>query len=264
MKNEFILAYPKQELLEALISNPAIQHTDIDGCESFGYRGKETNGFRAFAEVFDGLTGLSYFSRREELEKSTTEIHPIPYILFERADESIYTYQRGKETEEGRLAGDDSVGVGGHPEIKDAAPPLQFVPYLHAFAAALDEWLTYGTDLQTLVAAILREAHEEVRLVPVVNSGFVDLDTDYDFRFHGFLYDKTNDVGIRHLAMVFTVKIPNDMDVKSKEMVIEDRGFFQPEEIIERNKQGLIRLENWSKVMVEHLAYLKTLKPAVV
>jgi predicted NUDIX family phosphoesterase len=253
MKSEFILAYPKQPLLDALRSDPSIQCLNDERCEIFEYRGKETNGFKAFAEVFDGMTRDAYFGRREELEKSLTEIHPIPYIVFERPDHSVYQYQRGKDTEEGRLAGDDSVGVGGHVEQRDAVNGIDFVPYLHAFVADVENWLAFGKDLQAMLTAILREANEEVRLMPVENNSYIDLDTGFGFRFIGAMYDETNDVGVRHLALVFAVKIPANMDVLSKETVIEDRGFSLPEQLVDRNNKGLIKLENWSRVVLELL-----------
>jgi predicted NUDIX family phosphoesterase len=253
MKSEFILAYPKQPLLDALRSDPSIQCLNDERCEIFEYRGKETNGFKAFAEVFDGMTRDAYFGRREELEKSLTEIHPIPYIVFEQPDHSVYQYQRGKETEEGRLAGDDSVGVGGHVEQKDAVSGVQFVPYLHAFAAELDNWSTYGQDLRAMITAILREAHEEVDVgVKPVNK-LINLDVGFDFRFVGAMYDETNEVGHTHLALVFVARIPSATEVRSKEKVIEDRGFSLPEQLIDRNNKGLVKLENWSRVVLELL-----------
>jgi predicted NUDIX family phosphoesterase len=259
MKREFILGYPKQFLLSYLaracnrVGYGAAQlYTPIQGDE---------NGFKAFADLFDGLTAEAFFKRREELEKSHTEIHPIPYLIYRRQDGTVYDYQRGKLIEEERLAGDDSVGIGGHPEIKDACDGIQFVPYLHAFAAALEKWSDYGVDLQTMITAIIREAYEEVRLRPATAEGrMLDLDTNFGFRFIGALYDESNDVGLRHLGLVFEVSIPNNQSVESKETIIEDRGFFLPEKLILENADGVKRLENWSHVVLQHLIAEKTAK----
>ena len=255
MKREFILGYPKQFLLNYLartcnrVGYGAAQlYTPIQG---------DKNGFKAFADLFDGLTGEAFFKRREELEKSHTDIHPIPYFAYEREDGSLYLYQRGKEIEEGRLAGDDSIAPGGHVEQKDAVEGIQFVSYLHAFVAALDNWLSYGSDLQAMITAILREAHEEVGLVPVVNNAMINTDA-FGFRFVGALYDESNDVGLRHLGLLFVIRIPNNMDVRSKEKVILDRGFHQPADLLFTNEHGAIKLENWSKVFLEHLIVEKT------
>jgi predicted NUDIX family phosphoesterase len=260
MKNEFILAYPKHNLLRDIQASPPIDLVVYEKAKLFAFTKPHENGFEAFARVFDGLTQDAVFARREELEKSPTMIHPIPYIVFEREDNSVYLYQRGKESGEGRLAGDESIAPGGHVEIDDAVNGIPFVPYLHAYGAALDYWKEYGKDLQAMITAVFREVHEEVDLVPVVNKGFINLDAGFGFEFIGALYDETNEVGTVHLGLVFKVKIPNTMNVVSKESVIIDRGFFLPEELLNEDSKGLIKLENWSKVVAAHLFNQRCLK----
>jgi hypothetical protein len=72
-------------------------------------------------------------------------------------------------------------------EIDDAVNGIPFVPYLHAYGAALDYWKEYGKDLQAMITAVFREVHEEVDLVPVVNKGFINLDAGFGFEFIGAL-----------------------------------------------------------------------------
>jgi predicted NUDIX family phosphoesterase len=270
MKTEFILAYPKHILMEHLCANVRgpnrCRTTSETGMFAAGpalfytYDKAHHNGFEAFAEIFDGLSGIAEFGRREEIEKDFTKLHPIPYIVFQRPDDSTYLYQRGKLGGEGRLSGNESVGIGGHVEIGDGVNAIPFVSYLYKFAAGLPDWLKYGVDLRAMVTAVLREFNEEVRLKLTPVNQMVDLDAGYEFEFLGALHDQSDGVGQNHLGLVFRMMIPQDAEVVTREKGVEDRGFFLPEQIIDDSKKGLISLENWSKIVVSHLYDQRCLK----
>jgi predicted NUDIX family phosphoesterase len=261
IKKEFILSYNVIALLTHLVGCVDLVPEEFGKATLFRYKGAHQNGLLAIADVLSGLTAAASFKRRHELETSQAEIHPIPYIVFQKESDAVWQYQRGKGVGEERLALDDSIAPGGHVDLADAVRGAPMVPYMLQFSMPAAAVNRDDASIIAIIAATIREMGEEVTLRPEHVHGGINLD-DFNFGFEliGLLHDETNEVGSVHLGLVFRLRMPNDWVITSREAGIEARGFKLPEQLLQENEQGIIKLENWSKVVAQHLYNERSLK----
>jgi predicted NUDIX family phosphoesterase len=254
MKTEFIPSYPDMDLIQHLIRRAHVIFGLTEKAIIFAPNDDGTNALHQCADMFSGLDHVATFSRREELEdKDCRRIHPIPYILIENEDQDIYTYQRGKESGEGRLAGNDSIGVGGHPEDVDAVVGATELGWYDEFYHSKKFWDKFSRDVQAIVSAVVREGNEEVSIVPEAPYGYDDVKDRIKLTYLGAMHDETDEVGKVHLAVVFKLTVPNFMKVFSREKLIIDRGFISRADLKAKHAAGELKLENWSKLLIDHL-----------
>lgn len=255
MKKEFILSYDRRSLFSVLQNHASLTPSVGPTHTFFKYTGEhQDNGLAAIGDVFHGLAMHAIFARRHELETLATQIHPIPYIVAQRDNDQVWQYQRGKGVGEERLAGDDSIAPGGHVEIVDAVNSAPAVAYMMKFCMGLPAWNDYSDDVKAMITATIRELHEEILVRPTQNvRGGFNLDELFKFELLGLLFDETDEVGKVHLGLVFRLRLPSDWEVLSREAQIENRGFKLPEKLLAEHRDGLIKLESWSRILAHRL-----------
>lgn len=177
------------------------------------------SGFRSFSqEVFDALMLPEFmeFRPRSTVEEDPTFKQLIPYAILESeidGERSIFQYTRGKGQGEKRLHALRSIGIGGHISEEDA-----------------------GND-DLYKSGMLRELHEET----VIESEFED-------RVVGFIYDDTTPVGRVHLGVVHILKLAEPL-ARAKETELTMSGFAPVAEL----KSELDRFETWSQLCLDNL-----------
>jgi predicted NUDIX family phosphoesterase len=125
----------------------------------------------------------------------------LPYVTFRRGDQ-VLPYLRGKAVGEKRLAGNVSVGWGGHIDIIDLVFDANSVIDVVA----------------TVMKNIKRELGEEMRLFLINDpTGDVDVMEAGELVFNGFINDNSNEVGRLHLGLSFDFKIKDEYDATARE-----------------------------------------------
>lgn len=167
----------------------------------------------------------------------------LPYVMFyqredntERHDALIHVYQRGKQVGESRLAGNNSIGYGGHIDLED----VEVVDTNNSII-----------DLEKTVRnSMLRELWEEVRIGSPDGKNdsvlFYPADAKYNRpHFVGLIIDN-NAVGLLHIGLLFSIRVPFGATVEPAEDVLENMGAFTLAQLKEDQK-----LESWSKLIVD-------------
>jgi len=152
------------------------------------------------------------FLERSKAEEDENYKQLIPYVVM-AFGQRIFAYDRSKTTDEARLQGQTSIGIGGHIETIDAPRGL--------------------TDRDFYFNAVKREVLEEVTVASPVRFDKVV----------GIINDDSNAVGRVHFGVVHLWSL-SAMDVTPKETVIENPRFLSlPEfDVIQE------RLESWSRI----------------
>ncbi|MBN2845537.1 MAG: phosphoesterase [Deltaproteobacteria bacterium] len=153
------------------------------------------------------------FRRRSIVETDYQYKQLIPYIILSH-DNTIFSYRRGKLLNEKRLAGNYSIGLGGHVSVND----------VDLFEVSYHE-------------AMLRELTEEV-----------EIRTNYTQTIVAMLNDDSNDVGRVHIGIIyfFDLKYPA---VFPKEKSINEPEFISIPSLI----KNVERYESWSKICIENI-----------
>lgn len=143
----------------------------------------------------------------------------IPYIVLKNSETGqVFTYSRGQGSEEARLRGNLSIGLGGH----------------------MDELVPEGMSLRTWCdMEAHRELREEAGVTQMLNLEYV-----------GLLCDPTNEVGRVHLGLLAIVTVTPDVISTLEHGVIEHGTWASPEDLMTHAYE---RLENWSKAAVASL-----------
>lgn len=185
----------------------SVRHLRMDNLSDFlpipddFYKTPTVLGDRTFVETDESLQQL------------------IPYIAIVRGD-TLYTYSRGDGSEESRLRGQLSVGLGGH---VDSSPTTDLLSHLQEEAA--------------------RELLEEALLT--VNPA--------EISFRGLLVDSSTSVQRVHLGL-FAVYRLQEHDVIVPESKVVEKGEFLSLEIL-RTPEIYNRLEMWSRIVVDELTH---------
>jgi predicted NUDIX family phosphoesterase len=195
-------------------------------------------------DFWERVTRSFFIGRRHELEQDERFAQFLPYVVLWRKGENetkdVFVYQRTKKVGEERLAGNSSIGMGGHVDLRDVA---------------------YNPDsvvdvLMTAALAISRELNEE--LVFTTPTG-VDVDFDHMRSHHvifpkfaGYINDMSNEVGRVHGGCVFTLEVPAGYEAACKEEELVTVGFTPLAAVNVQNMESwsLIVLENIDKVLV--------------
>lgn len=143
-------------------------------------------------ERLDELTNLAYFVPRVDCEEDATYLQLLPYVVLMAHDGQIVGYNRAsKGNGEARLAGNFSIGFGGHVEIQDAC---------YAFGRNITDWLD---------SAINRELDEEIYLQGTNKGGRqVTLAPEaFPREFQGIICSDDSPVDAVHLGLVYIVRL---------------------------------------------------------
>lgn len=177
-------------------------------------------------------------AEREGLEKNTDYRQLLPYFIIRSlgTDETptrYLTYRRTSKVGEQKLAGNGSIGLGGHVDITDIAyrqlpgrPELEGVVYIDG----------------TLRLAAMREMYEEVGL---------DIN-EHQVTSYGVILDDSDDnkgVGKVHVALVNIIDVDQNTSdtLRCLESELETVGFLTVEELLD---QTTFMLEPWTRELL--------------
>jgi predicted NUDIX family phosphoesterase len=172
-------------------------------------------GFRSYSpNYFQSILDAKQFSfrSRNEVETDPSFKQLIPYLVLRWKDQ-LFHYTRGKSGTEKRLQALRSVGIGGHISQEDSS---------------VEDAYRQG---------MLRELHEEI-----------DLQTSFQEKALGFIYDDRTPVGSVHLGVVHLFDLL-EPKVSPKETAISECGFTPLTELIQQKDH----FETWSQFVFEEL-----------
>ena len=149
----------------------------------------------------------------------------LPYIVVE-CDEKPFLYRRSKKVGESRLAGNTSIGVGGHPTVDDVNTDCQVGFDVPAFSNA-------SAFKSALLNSIERELDEELGIM-------VDARELEDIR---FIVDHSNDVGKLHLGLAMKAVV--DSPVYCAEEELHTIGHVSYAEL-----KTMDIHENWTRILL--------------
>lgn len=179
---------------------------------------------------------------RKLMEDDRQKLHFVLYgIVRQRGTGEVIAYQRPTKGGESRVAGKFSVGIGGHPKGSD---------FLYDSNGVLNTW-------ETLNNAAWRELWEEI-FFSRSHGEFTRLTMDElkevsNIYFHGFLMDQTEDVGMTHLGVFFTLWVEDDILIDAGEDAIMRPHWATVEKLLEKIKDGELDFENWSRFALQHM-----------
>lgn len=208
---------------------------------------------QAFGIVQDGINTMAIAELKERAEQSFILIRRheaetderfgqvLPYILLRQGD-GLFTYQRTSKVGEQRLAGNFSVGIGGHVDMGDIAV-----------------WAGHGQPqmidfLGTLASALGREVDEEIIFTDKDGKEYTlgNLPPDYKKSMTpdiiGIINDLSNPVGRVHYGILMVMTVPMELSVRCAEEELVTVG-FQDLKTMTINEG----FENWSRLAIEHL-----------
>lgn len=146
----------------------------------------------------------------------------IPYIVVRDKEGYVFTYCRGKGSEEARLKGNLSIGLGGH---VDGCPPE---------GTSLKDWF---------VQEARRELNEEVGL---------SFNVSLDIEFTHMIKDATNPVGQVHFGLLAVVTLDRSELKLMEKDIVEGSSWLSVPSLF--NVTNFPRLENWSQAVTRYLA----------
>lgn len=214
-KPQFIVAFDSQWLNEALKVHQGINKISSDILSKYGM-------------------GAMIIAEREVMERVDTFRQLLPYITFTKTDDAgvtrFFAYRRTDKVGEEKLAGNVSIGIGGHVDLVDVMHN-DSVPNL----------------LETVSANVRRELKEELRLEGL------PADSELGMYEVGLLIDNTNEVGLKHLGLVLSAQVPESAVLTCVEEELETMSFMTAEELLDSG----LPLENWTRIVLEHFIIAK-------
>lgn len=148
----------------------------------------------------------------------------LPYVVIKKGDKYL-SYSRGK-VGDSRMAGNYSIGFGGHVDIDD----------LDSVDGNNINWKL------TALWAIERELEEELGLRKTL--------MDDDIGAIHVLYDGSNEVGTVHLGLVYAIEM-TDKDAINATDECKELQWYSADELLARVADGLY--EGWSAIIVNNL-----------
>jgi len=169
--------------------------------------------------------------RRGNMEKDPTYKQLIPYAYIsvaktETEDQKFFVYERLTGAGEARLHNKLSLGVGGHMNKLDG--------------------------FQDIFNEVGRELLEEVEVS--VDGTVLGL-SDLNFSIEGMINDDSNEVGEVHLGIAIKMEAPGSAKVEVQETEELAGQLLTLDQMLEPSVYE--RLENWSKIVVDHLKDLR-------
>lgn len=200
-------------------------------------------GKEAYQQWLDN-TEAFLFQNRGFTEKAHGLLQPLPYLVFYKTGEDgkrrYCAYRRTKKVGEDKLAGNGSIGWGGHVEISDVV----------LYHDAQMEPLGVPNLAATITKSVNREIKEELGFYTKLADG---TDGENEFMVSNVtpnyvLLDRLNEVGRVHIGLVCLIPLPADFEyrVGQPEEHI-DLGLMTAEELLNSD----IELENWTQMVLQ-------------
>ena len=191
-----------------------------------------------------GLNNYSHFDFLDQIQKhivvaqrSMLEENPryrqlLPYVIVRQLQENgeylYFTYRRTSGVGESRLAGNVSIGYGGHIDLIDAE---------YMGNSIIDIF-------RTIYLSAIREIDEEIE----TNMGKGAASGDLNFASQ-FILDDTNEVGKVHVGIIMTFDIPTGIIINCKEDELTSMPPMTAIELLGSN----LPLENWSEIYLRYV-----------
>lgn len=182
---------------------------------------------------------------RHALELNSDYRQILPYVIVRENDGSgitkYVTYRRTSKVGEQRLAGNVSIGFGGHIDLSDII---------------YDEKSVIDLNL-TIQSAATREYTEELEPIDVTVETPEDVSGFYkgDFTIGELLIlDDSNSVGKVHAGFIMIVDLPLNYKMTTVEEELESLPSMTAQELLSSD----LPLENWTKIYLEHVTLLAT------
>lgn len=173
---------------------------------------------------------------RNEVESDFSIKQLVTYCLIINPDKgNILAYDRSKVVGEQRLAGNVSVGIGGHVNYGD----------IYGFGSndndspSIEKYLI----ADGIHNACSREVNEEI-IIPYDRDDFIHV---------GYVNDDGNDVGHVHLGVVYMLLTKEDKIIDSIDSNIMNPRFEPIIDLYRKNLDKEIALESWSEIVVNYL-----------
>ncbi len=178
-----------------------------------------------------------FIGRRHELEMNPDFGQVLPYIMLYNSG-GVFTYQRTSKVGEQRLAGNYSIGIGGHIDAADVAfsgPSIINVrdTFAGAMRRELDEELAFSYNDSEHFCFSELDPVQRVAMAP---------------DFVGVINDTTNEVGRVHYGLLFKMRVPDMIAVRCREDELATVGFTDISADL-----SAMTFENWSVLAIEHL-----------
>lgn len=173
-----------------------------------------------------------WIGRREELERMEIFGQLLPYVVlysFNEGKVRFFTYQRGKGVGESRLAGNFSIGIGGHVDLEDAQSKNSVIDVLG-----------------TINNAMAREIEEEVKFSDGIGN---EVKPQLKPVFFGVINDTRDPVGRVHFGALYGIKIPHDILVECREAELLTIGMMDYAQLGALHTTTGSVLEGWSEIV---------------
>lgn len=185
---------------------------------------------------------------RTNCENDPTKLQIIPYItLFDKKTKEIFIYTRGKASGEQRLAGNCSIGLGGHMETDPSKWP----------ATDGQDVRIEGTPLAlVIIEEALRELEEEI-CITATDELRATIRAKIASGNFGLMYNVRTEVDKLHLAVAFFIAVDKE-DIMSRphEANVISRGQWMSISDIQRAVQaGTFQVEHWTRMVLESVQY---------
>jgi predicted NUDIX family phosphoesterase len=172
-------------------------------------------------------------SRRAELEGDESFGQLLPYVVLYSKDPEgklrYFTYQRGKGVGESRLAGNFSIGIGGHVDLEDVQSKNSVVDVLG-----------------TINNAMAREIEEEIRFSDGLGN---EIKPQLKPVFFGVINDSRDPVGRVHYGALYGIKVPHDILVECREAELLTIGMMDRDQLSALHTTTGSKLEGWSEIV---------------
>lgn len=174
-------------------------------------------------------------SRRAELEKDEAYGQLLPYIvLYKRVQGAlkVFAYQRGKGIGESRLAGNYSIGIGGHVDLADVVHNNSVI-------------LVSNTVSKSINREVDEEIEWEVDHINSLDAFSIKMLYGIEPVFHGIINDTSDPVGRVHYGALYSMEIPWNATPVCRERELVTVGLVGPDEL------ESLQLENWSRIVLD-------------
>ncbi len=172
---------------------------------------------------------------RETLEKDPTYRQVLPYVIVrQRNSDGKILYQPYRRTSmvgESRLAGNVSIGYGGHIDYDDIATDQDTPGVVNLY--------------QTIFLAAAREVQEELNTRDHANTTMFN-NTPLTFPGY-FILDDTNEVGKVHVGVIMFLDLPDNIDLD----INEEELTYMPQMTAEQLAASDLPIENWSRIFFD-------------
>jgi len=184
-----------------------------------------------------------------------TKLQLLPYRVLRSktaAGHLFSRYQRGKGVGESRLAGNDSIGYGGHMDWIDYQS--EAMTLANENPSGMDEFVTEEQDstldvVQTLKLSAHREFLQEVKLIRGERDVTDELANSIEFNLAGLIWDHSNDVGHLHLGIVLIGDLPEDVTAVPREAELLPREPQYVDELLANEAA-----ESWTSIVARAVA----------